>query len=417
MLDVNGVWEIGDGVPGPAGAASLDVGDDITIAVDVAEPSLLVGLTGTGERSITIADATRLGRLAVLEDTAREQALRGDSSGWWDAEAVLLRVQAPPELDLAGGLAARAQRGAASVLVRTDLEGLDPAVGDRVRAVAAALAATLETLDADVAARLRVVARSARQQSPLLTDERVDAAFDSLTVALEPGVVEAALLTRGAPGTASERQVGLDPDLVPRSLMAAGPLRLVVGADQRSTTARLTVPPTVAAPELWLMVSRRSDGVLLALLPMQPAANGAMVEATITLHPPDDLDTVHIDVTVDPTLAPPSTARRALRAATARGRVAARASRLGSNNEAALFWLACSQRWADAGDGERAAIARAWAALALESAGLPADANQVRREGPLASESWAQARARRLPVAGVPFLAELMPSAEPNARS
>jgi hypothetical protein len=97
--------------------------------------------------------------------------------------------------------------------------------------------------------------------------------------------------------------------------------------------------------------------------------------------------------------------------------VAARATRLGQHDEAALLWLACSQRWADAGDDEREAIARAWAALALETAGLAADAEQVRRDGPHASEPWALDRTRRLPLAGAPFLAELMPSVEPNARS
>jgi hypothetical protein len=97
--------------------------------------------------------------------------------------------------------------------------------------------------------------------------------------------------------------------------------------------------------------------------------------------------------------------------------VAARATRLGQDDEAALLWLACSQRWADAGDGEREAVARSWAALALERAGLPADAEQIRRDAPPATEPWAQERARRLPVAGAPFLAELMPSPKGNARS
>jgi hypothetical protein len=135
------------------------------------------------------------------------------------------------------------------------------------------------------------------------------------------------------------------------------------------------------------------------------------------LRPPDDLDTVHVDTTVDPGLAPPSGARRAVRAATARGRVAARATRLGRDDEAALLWLACSQRWSDAGDTDREAVARAWAAMALDRAGLRSDAEQIRRDATPAVEPWAQERARRLPVAGAPFLAELMPSPEGNARS
>jgi hypothetical protein len=420
----NGTWEIGAGVPGPAGAASLDLGDDVTLTVDVAEPSFLIGLTGPDERSITIADAgllDRLGRLAVLEDAAREQALWGDPSGWWDAEAVLLRAQAPPGLTSADGLDDRARRGAAAVLA-VDIDGLEPTVGDRVRAVAAALAATLESLDGDAAARLRAVARTVRKAGPSLTDDTVEAAFGGLiaqafAVALEPGVVEEALVTRGAPGTAHERQVGLDPAQLPSGLAAAGPLRLVVGADNRSATARLTIPPAIAAPQLWLTVSRRADGVLLAVLPMRPVDGGTTLEATITLHAPDDLDTVHLDATVEPILAPPSSARRAMRAATSRGRVAARAMRLGQNDEAALLWLACSQRWADAGDPEREAVAHAWAALALERAELAADADQLRRDAPPGNEPWAQERARRLPVAGAPFLAELMPSPERGART
>ena len=106
-----------------------------------------------------------------------------------------------------------------------------------------------------------------------------------------------------------------------------------------------------------------------------------------------------------------------MRAATARGRVAARATRLGRDDEAALLWLACSQRWADAGDTEREAVARAWAALALDRAGLPADAEQIRPDAAAATEPWAQERARRLPMAGAPFLAELMPSPEGSALS
>jgi hypothetical protein len=163
-------------------------------------------------------------------------------------------------------------------------------------------------------------------------------------------------------------------------------------------------------------VTRRDDGILLALVPMEPVDTGRTLQATITLRA-DDLDTVHLDATVDPTVPPPSGARRALRAATARGRVAARAMRLGQHDEAALLWLACSQRWADAGDIERGAVARAWAALALERADLAGDAEQVRRDGPATSAPWAQERARRLPTAGAPFLAELMPSPERGARS
>ena len=422
--DVDGPWEIGAGVPGPAGAASLDLGGDVTLTVDAAEPSLLVGLTGPDERSITIADGgllERLGRLAVLEDAAREQSLWGQPSGWWDAEAVLLRAQAPSALVLNDGRPDRARRGAAAVLA-ADVEALEPSVADRVRAVAAALAATLEVLDGADAARLRAMARSVRRAGAALTDDIVDAAFERLvaqafTIALEPGVVETALVTRSAPGTAIERQVGVDPDRLSPGLAAGGPLRLVVGPDNRTATARLAIPPSVVAPQLWLTVSRRTDGVLLALLAMQPVDRGTMVEATITLRAPDDFDTVHLDVTVDPNLAPPSSARRALRAATSRGRVAARAMRLGRDDEAALLWLACSQCWADAGDTEREAVGRAWAALALDRAGLAADADQVRRDGPPPSEPWARDRARRLPTAGPAFLAELMPSPERGARS
>jgi hypothetical protein len=217
--------------------------------------------------------------------------------------------------------------------------------------------------------------------------------------------------------TAAERHVALDPDQLPLGVAAAGPLRVVGGADNRSVRAILVIPVAVDAPDLWLAVSRRADGVLLAVAPLEATVDGRTREATISLHPPDDLDTVHLDVTADPTYAPPSAARRALRAATARGRVAARANRLGRDDEAALLWLACSQRWADAGDGERAAVAREWAALALERAGLGADAGQIRRGALVAREPWAQERARRLPLGGPPFLAELMPSPEHGARS
>jgi hypothetical protein len=323
---------------------------------------------------------------------------------------------------LSEGLDDRVLRGAAA-LVDVDLDSLEPIVGDRVRAVAAAIASTLDPLDRHEADRVRNIARRVRRTGPPLTDERVEAAFDSLiagafTVAVEPGIVESArLATRSAPGGAPERQVGLDPDRLPPGLAAGGPLRLVVGADNRSATARLTIPPDVLTSPLWLTVTRRADGLLLALLPMKPIAGTTTFEATITLRPPDDLDTVHIDATIDPSLAPPSAPLRALRAATARGRVAARATRLDQHDEAGLLWLACSQRWADAGDPDREAVAREWAALSLDRSGMAGDAEQLRRDAPRAPGTWAQDRARRLPATGAPFLAELMPRSGRGARS
>jgi hypothetical protein len=266
----NGLWEIGDGVPGPAGAASVDLGDDLRLTVDVAEPSLVVNVVATaadravrarlelvipglapGRRSITIADAgvlDRLGRLAVLEDAAGEQAVWGEPSGWWDAEAVLLRAQAPPGLALNDGLQTRARR--AGAVLAADVDGLEPIVGDR-GAVAAALAAVLEPLDGEMAApsgRRAPCGGPARRSRTKPSKPPSTASSPRSSRSPRTWRRRGRAVTRGGFGARTSRRPR--PSQLPAGLAAAGLLRLVVGPRQPLGHRPPHVPPTLVAPQL-----------------------------------------------------------------------------------------------------------------------------------------------------------------------
>lgn len=368
-----GTWDIDPAPVGPAGGARLSLSDDLQLVVDIAHPdrlSILVAedlVTGqvrdTDIRLVALltngATASRIaghdvGRTEPTEphrSSVTRIALALDAhamarSDWerdlWSAEIAGIAEAADDRLGLAD--LASHHRGAGSAGIRTaarragdlDREGLDA-----LRSLSVALG-TSDPLNAILEARPRAAVR--RQMSL----ERIE--VTRLTFESEPD-------TRTRAGWTM-----LDPQLASRRVFELiRPASLQWDLVDHLLRMRCALSAQAYLPEVeanWARVYRARSRTLLALCPLDAfRRDGEGAEAELFLGPvaDDAWDSIRVDVTANPDLAPLSFEARQSELAAAFGRAAVAAQRLGLGDVSANAWQRSAATWRSVGDNDRSA--------------------------------------------------------------
>lgn len=362
---LDGVRSVRGMAPGPAGAATMDVGEGVSLSVDFADPSVLCAI----ELEPEAGDAV----LPVLLGAGRAAQASTATAG-----GVALRVE--------GGVRASArmtslpdERPAHELAVVTSLVSLaaDPRRVPLARVanaaeVLAALANGVRGL-ADVAAIRRRMEHVMADASAVAHDDATWLATHDRTLARrladllervhgERADAELVSVLRASRGSSRSRRGSSSSTVASRSVGADG------GAATGSVTSSAPYveqrPGRVSATlsdgrGKWLRVADSSTMVLHAVVPFVECGSEWRADAVVAPDLPPER--VLSAVTVDPVPAGVTTLGR-MRQAIALGRRAVEQAQTGQMERAVECWRECEEAWRALGDEARAARAADYAA-------------------------------------------------------
>lgn len=392
-------------VPGPAGAAAVDLGDGVELELDVASPTVLTSLSveapwtgdpralpdralslleallgpvgteavlglatgpegedvvtrqlgGRGVRTIgaAAADGSVLARVALAamharvdgEPLPRAAAALDAALGWRDLPGLLVPSERRGSEDLLVPLADLAELGDA------DLAWLDTA---GAAALADLVRGAVDLLGPDAPPAIRSLVARVEAWAGRRHRDRPAAAL------MLPSPAEAMPAVAGSAPAAKAARVGAPKAVSPvlpvdcSELADPPPDGAVVGVRRTEFELEVRAPAQAVAGAWWARAHAR-DGTPLALAPflhVDGRAGGA--SAARLLVPAAELRHAVLDVTATPAVPRRSPARAAFDDALDAGRTAARAERLDRPGEAAIHWERCARRHEAAGDPMRA---------------------------------------------------------------
>ena len=472
-------WLLGEAIVGPGGTAVLALAGAVMLQVDATDTDRTVEVMVEGpvtdlavgavsallgaeaarivsdpeptrarpQRDLAIDPATlaqrrRAGRLALLDDLARQ----APASPWWAAEAALLCAQADLRLGLDGRADREARAGVDAILgletrdadqplpsvslvtqvgdaIASRVGRDDPALGTRLRGIVGRLGDPIRDQigplsDAEVAVRFADLVPIGA-----ISEELLDAVRAPLREEreLDPDVVEGAF----ALGTSLIASKELDPDVVrlpgtgmvtwnrgwkQRSLILASGLQWLF--EPAEMLVQVPVEPRVPPEKLgrvWVRVFNRESGDLIAIAPLRPhpgLAEWALARVAIPRHL--TVDMMAVGVTQWPTERPDGSYTRAVRGATVEARRAGGAERLRWWPVARQHWEFAASGWEQLGDPDRRTLALGRAVIAARRGGEEQAARELGTtlKGLLESCQWALPLLREDRTPDDPFLAE-----------
>lgn len=340
----DGVRSVRGMAPGPAGAATMEVAEGVTVSVDFADPSVLC--------SIEVDGSARADALPVLLGGGRaSQAIAASAGG------AVVRVEGTARGGT-GMTSLPTEQPAHELAIVTSMVSL---AEDPLRVPLARVANAAEVLAAiGNGVRGLVDARVIRRRMEhVVADEGAVAHGDAAWLAEhERGLARrlADLLERVGVG-------GSESELV-RILRATGGKR----RSRRDTSHAAPIveqhPGSVSATMTdgrgaWLRVADSSTMVLHALVPF--VEEGTLWRADAVVAP--DLPPEHVVVVITRDPAPTAaTSLAGMRRAIALGRRAVEQAQVGRVDRAGEYWRECEQAWRALGDEARAARAADYAA-------------------------------------------------------
>lgn len=373
------VIEVVGGTPGPAGAATIALGDGSVVSIDYAEPERFLDLVADSDRGLDRGTVTELlGEPAAdacgdltrsnADRTIRLRYLRSPGSSLpAPAEADPVACAFVLLADRATDAARPAVECAAAVLDLARLVRRND-LPESLRTIGRRLADTLDHRLAECRDELLDLAgRSGALRDALLDDrERL----------LPPDLTEAITALRPPPVAAADEEwidsmFALEAPhramAIPSPVLAdaVAPLRLVppmrphIAAIDRGVWIIACAPPDEpkAKQERWVRIL---DSALatVAVAPVIDSPRGSTAEVLVPEHlVPDN---VEIEITETPFPIVPE-GLGAIAAAVRAGRAAADLERADRPDRASRAWRDCARLWADLGDAERARAAQRFA--------------------------------------------------------
>ena len=343
----DGVRSVRGMAPGPAGAATIEVGDGVLLSVDFADPSVLCEVELAPDADAEVMDA--------LVGAKRAAAVRGvDAPG----RAVRIEGRRPQGAMLASLPVVAPARDLAVVTSLVSLAE-DPRRVPLARVANAA--EVLVALDKGVRGMANGAA-VARRMARVLADAGAVAHDDATWLASNDRTLArrlADLLERVGDDRVDVDLVGLlrsprSPSGSSRSKVASGGVAPFV--EQRPGRVTATMPNGRGA---WLRVADSSTMVLHALVPFVEAGTAWRADAVVA--PDLAPERVLVAVTHDP-LPTAATAVDRVRRAITLGRRAVEQAQVRQFDRAAECWRACAAAWRELGDEARAARAADYAA-------------------------------------------------------
>lgn len=413
--DANG-WSARDFTPGPAGSVGLALPGGVEVDVDVAAPSILVGLWAPSRRGRSAPEASRetmatlvalLGRgraaelLSLAKPLGPPRILRSGSSAF-DRSNRRREPGTPRRSGRSGVMHALARTALALDMVDRPststtvaaLASLDAALAqaqldewldfvDRARRTAADAAelllsavATGEIQGQPISAR--ELADGLRRLLPLLepsaeraissllheveageldlledNNDYLDDAGDSVALAMDAVDVEPMRLLTIVPE--APRPAGIVLDVVDAPALPERFARDRVAA-RATTSSEIEVRMHGRAVDAagWWARAFNADDVIVAAAPLRSIGPDALARLLV---PPALLRSVTIDITDAPGQPRTPQRLRAVAEAVATGRAAARAERLGKDRLAGERWRTAATAWSQADDQARAGLA------------------------------------------------------------
>ena len=375
-----GGWQFKGVVPGPAGLATVELPNGVTVDIDVTEPNKTVGVWVPDVEDVdrahqavalALANPDAIGRLALALDVLNGAIQPTEAAR---ALAEVDRALATVRLDhhfAPRDVAALLQTAVDGVHAHAD-ELLE---ADRPGMIADGLGFLLRrTGDHALEALIRVLDDASGPYDR--SGEMADRSYPS-------PAADAPIPAEFRDRAARTAPVGRLLNIVDLATLPGG-VRTDQVAARATTPSEIEVRLRVAPRAGWWVRAHRGE-VVVAASPLRTAGEDGAVARLLV--PPADLHYVEVDITEEPGHHRVSRVMRATLGGVRDGRAAARAERALNGREAEAKWMRCAQSWERAGDKRRATAALERSRLSGQPSGQPLLRTRgTLRSGPLLSD-------------------------------